>query len=382
MVRVYLLAFASLFIAALASAQVPIIETDAEYAVIMDHDTGAVLYSKDGDTPMIPASMTKMMTVQVVFERLKTGEIALTDTFPTSENAWRKGGFASGGSTMGLAISDEPTVEELIRGVVVLSGNDACIVLAEGLAGSEEAFAAEMTALAQELGLTSATFKNVTGLDDEGHRISALDLARLAKIQIDQFPDMYAYYNEEAYEWRGIRQPNRNPLLGKNGVDGLKTGHLGISGYGLTASAERDGKRRIIVLNGLPSERARAQEADRMMRMAFTAFDTRTIAANGKILAEVPVALGTQTKVGLTLVDPVVVSAHKRAFPRAVTEIVYDAPLRAPIAKGDPIAKMVITMEGNTPVEAPLVATESIGKLGFFGKAIAGLSAMMEPTDG
>jgi len=382
MARVILLALASLFTIAFASAQVPIIETEAEFAVIMDHDTGAVLYSKDGDTPMIPASMTKMMTVQVVFERLKTGEIALTDTFPTSENAWRKGGFASGGSTMGLAIGDDPTVEELIRGVVVLSGNDACIVLAEGLAGSEAAFAAEMTALAQELGLASATFKNVTGLDDDGHRISALDLARLAKIQIDQYPDMYAYYNEEAYEWRGIRQPNRNPLLGKNGVDGLKTGHLSVSGYGLTASAERDGKRRIIVLNGLPSERARAQEADRMMRMAFTAFDTRTVSADGKILAELPVLLGSQKNVGLALSDPLTVSAHKRAFPRATTEIVYTAPLRAPISKGDELAKMVITLEGNPPVEAPLVATEDVAKLGFFGKAIAGLSAMMEPADG
>ncbi|MEO1407744.1 MAG: D-alanyl-D-alanine carboxypeptidase family protein, partial [Pseudomonadota bacterium] len=233
--RTAFLLLAAIVVKLTAASQVPLIQTDATHAAIIDHDTGTVLFEKNGHEPMIPASMTKMMTAQVVFDRLARGEISLSDRLVTSERAWREGGWASGGSTMGLQIGDDPTVEELLRGVIVLSGNDACIVLAEGLSGSEDAFAAEMTALAQSLGLSSATFKNSTGLDAEGHRISAVDLAKLAQMQIAQFPDYYAFYNERSYEWRNISQPNRNPLLGRvDGVDGLKTGHLSVSGYGLT----------------------------------------------------------------------------------------------------------------------------------------------------
>ena len=359
-----------------------LIQTDAEYAVIMDFDTGNVLYSKAGDTPMIPASMTKMMTVQVIFNRLASGELKLSDRFLTSENAWRKGGFTSGGSTMGLAIGDEPTVEELLRGIIVLSGNDACIVVAEGLSGTEALFAEEMTAVARELGLSSATFKNATGLDEDGHRISAIDLAKLAKIQIEQYPEYYSFYNETAYEWNGIRQTNRNPLLGKvDGVDGLKTGHLSASGYGVTISGERDAKRRIIVLNGLESQARRAQESDRMFRIAFTAFDTKTVDKTAEPIASLPVWLGVQRTVPVTMKTAITFSGHKRALQDIKTEIVYDGPLEAPIKAGTEIGRLVFTVPGQLPVETPLVAMNSVEKLGLMGRVFEGLNRLMTNTD-
>ena len=366
------------FALASAAAQAQFIPTDAEHAVILDFESGDVLFSKGGDTPMIPASMTKIMTVQVVFDRLERGEIALTDRFTVSENAWRKGGWSTGGSTMGLAIGEQPTVEELLRGVIVLSGNDACIVLAEGLSGTEEAFAIEMTELAQRMGLSTASFKNASGLDADGHRISAEDLAKLAQVQIEQFPELYKFYTETEMTWGGIRQTNRNPLLGRmEGVDGLKTGHLSISGYGLVASAERGGERRVIVINGLPSVQARAQEAERLMRLAFTSFDTKSFEPNGSSLAELEVWMGEAREVGVALKDPIAVTAHKRAWDTMTTEIVYDGPLTAPIAADDVVAELVITIEGKEPIIAPLYATASVEKLGFIGRAVEGLSRMM-----
>ncbi len=372
------LAIAAAIIPALAHAQ--LIQTDAEYAVIMDYETGEVLFEKNGDQPMIPASMTKIMTTHLVFERLKTEEIALTDTLTTSENAWRRGGWATGGSTMGLEVGQEATIEDLLRGVIVLSGNDACIVLAEGLSGSEQVFAEEMTASAQRMGLSTANFKNVSGLPAEGHEISAVDLARLARSTITDYPEYYALYAEEEMTWNDIRQANRNPLLGKmDGVDGLKTGHLESSGYGLVASAVRDGQRRIIVINGLPSIQDRAQEAERLMRTAFTAFATRTVAVDDSRLADLDVWLGAAPTVGVKLSEPISVTAHKRAFALARTEIVFQGPIEAPIAAGDQIAELVITLDSRAPVRAPLVATEAVAKLDFIGKAVEGLSRKIAP---
>lgn len=360
----------------------PLIDTEASHAVILDFETGAVLFSKNGNDLMVPASMTKMMTAQVVFDRLRRGEIGLSDTFTTSERAWREGGWQSGGSTMGLAIGDEPTIEELLRGVIVLSGNDACIVLAEGLAGSEEAFAREMTALARDIGLTTATFKNSTGLYADNHRISAIDLARLAKIQIEQYPEFYAFYNERSYEWRGISQPNRNPLLGKiKGVDGLKTGHLEISGYGLTASGVQNGERRIVVLNGLESIQKRAQESERLMRLAFTAFESRLIEPSTEPIAELPVWMGVERTVPVALEEPVLVSGHKRAFDDATTEIIYNEPLTAPIAMGSRLGEVIITLPGQPPIRSGIVALRDVRELGFFGRVAEGLNQMLTSDD-
>lgn len=363
----------------IANAQ--LLDTQAEFAVIMDFESGEVLFDKQGDDLMIPASMTKIMTAHVVFERLRTGELSLDDRFTVSENAWAKGGWATGGSTMGLKIGETPTVKDLLRGVIILSGNDACIVLAEGISGSEEAFAREMTDLARRMGLETATFKNASGLNAEGHRISAIDLAKLARAEIETSDDLYSFYSEPEMTWNGIRQTNRNPLLGKmDGVDGLKTGHLSVSGYGLTATAVRDDARRIIVINGLPSSAARAQEAERLMRLAFDAFDTREISADGKRLAELDVWMGNARTVGVKLAEGAMIAAHKRAFANGSTSIVYDGPLEAPIAAGDKIAELVVTLEGKPPVVLPLVATETVARLGFLDKAIEGLARKIEPA--
>jgi len=370
------------FVAVAQDGAPPLIETEATHAVILDFETGAVLFSKNGDDLMIPASMTKMMTAQVVFDRLRRGEIGLTDTFTTSEHAWTDGGWQSGGSTMGLAIGDEPTVEELLRGVIVLSGNDACIVLAEGLAGTEEAFAREMTALARDLGLETATFENATGLFCDNHRISAIDLARLAKIQIEQYPEFYAFYNERSYEWRGISQPNRNPLLGKiKGVDGLKTGHLEISGYALTASGVQNGERRVLVLNGLESEARRAQESERLMRLSFSAFESRVMEASNEPIAELPVWLGVERTVPVGLEAELLVSGHKRAFDNATTEIIYDGPLEAPIAVGSRLGEVIVTLPGQTPVRTGIIALRDVRKLGYFGRIAEGLNQMLTSSD-
>lgn len=361
------------------AGQAQILETDAEYAVIMDHETGEILWSKDGDTPMIPASMTKMMTAHFVFDLIEQGEITLEDTIEVSADAWRRGGFPSGTSTMGLTPKERPTVEELLHGVIIMSGNDACIVLAEGIAGSEEAFSRQMTVRAHELGLSTVNFVNATGLEGEGHVVSAADLARLARMTIDEYPQYYDWYSQDSYTWGNYTQANRNPLLGTmEGADGLKTGHLDASGYGLTASAVRDGKRRIVVLNGMPSIQARAQEAERLMRMAFTAFETRTIAAGDERLAELDVWMGDRRTVGVRLAESRDVTAHKRAFAKGSSEIVYDRLIEAPIKAGDELATLVVTIEGKDPIELPLVATENVGRLGFVGKAIEGLSRMMD----
>ena len=362
-----------------ASAPAQIIGTEAEYAVIMDHDTGDILWSKNGDTPMTPASMTKMMTAYFVFDLIDQGEITLQDEMVVSEDAWRRGGFPSGTSTMGLRPKERPTVEQLLHGVIVMSGNDACIVLAEGIAGSEEAFAQQMTDRAHELGLTSVNFVNSTGLEGEGHVASAADLAELARLTIENYPQYYDWYDDPEYTWGAYTQANRNPLLGTmQGADGLKTGHLDASGYGLTGSAVRDGKRRIIVLNGTESKQARAQEAERLMRMAFTAFETRTIQGGDKRLAELDVWMGERRTVGVQLQESLDVTAHKRAFSRGKTEIVHDRLIEAPISAGDQIATLVVSIEGKDPIELPLVASEDVPRLGFVGKAVEGLSRMMD----
>ena len=360
-----------------------LLDTQAEYAVIMDYETEEVLFSKKGSEAMIPASMTKIMTAHVIYEAIEDGELALDTRLPVSERAWREGGWATGGSTMGLSIGETPTVEELLRGVIILSGNDACIVLAEGLSGTEEAFARRMTEVAQEMGLTSANFKNASGLHEEGHVISAVDLAKLARMEIDKFPQYYSYYSEREMSWNGITQQNRNPLLGKmDGADGLKTGHLEISGYGLTASAERDGERRIIVINGLPSSQARADEADRLMRLAFNAFEGRTVEPTENEMAMVPVWNGEVREVGVRLENPVRVTAHKSAFSKATAAIVYNGPIQAPVEVGQELATLEITVEGkDDPIRAPLVATESVEKLDFLGRAIEGLSLKIGGQD-
>jgi len=247
------------------------LETPERHVYLVDTTTGAVLMNKNGDAPMAPASMSKLMTLFMVFERLQDGRLSLDDKFYVSENAWRKGGAKTGGSTMFLEPSMRVRVEDLIRGIIVQSGNDPGIGGAEALAGSEEAFAQEMTDKARELGMTGSTFKNSTGWPDPEHRLTAHDLARLAQLTAERFPEYYHYYSEQSFVFNGIKQSNRNPLIYKDmGADGLKTGHTEESGYGLTASATRKDRRLVLVVNGLSSKKMRSSEAERCAGMGLS----------------------------------------------------------------------------------------------------------------
>ncbi len=370
-----LLATSSLLITGLSSvATADVLNTKADYAYIMDADTGLALYSKDGDVPFIPASMTKIMTAYVVFERIRDGRLSLDDEFLVSETAWREGGAASGGSTMFLELGSKVSVRDLLRGVIIQSGNDACIVLAENISGSQEAFAEEMTRRAQELGLESAKFENPTGLYSENHRISAADLAKLAYLSITDFPEYYSLYAEKEFTWNGIRQPNRNPLLGEvNGADGLKTGHLEISGYGLVGSAVRDGKRRIIVLNGLESKADRASEARRVMRAAFVDFKVAEVVQPDQIVGEAVVYLGKTKTIPLKSTELVKAALHADSIRDIKVEVVYDGPLNAPLNEGDVVGKIIVTAPDMETQTTNAVVAKSVAKMSLFERALVGI---------
>lgn len=372
---------AALAAAAPALAQAPI-DTPASHAIIMDFDTGEILFSKNGDEPMYPASMTKVMTAEMLFERLADGSLSMEDTFTVSENAWRKGGAASGGSTMFLNIGEQVSVEALLYGIIVQSGNDASIVVAEALAGSEEAFADEMTARAHAMGLDSVNFRNAEGLPDPEHVISATDLARLSRHQIMTYPDLYEIYAVREYTHNDIRQYNRNPLLGRiDGVDGLKTGHTEASGYGVVVSGAQDGQRRIVVLNGLESETQRAQESERLLRAAFNDFKRYDLFAAGEEAGSVDVLMGQSPRVAVRAAAPAAVTMHRSARPGMTVSIVY-TPVRAPVAEGDEVARLVVEAPGYEPRSFLLVAAHDVGRKGIFGRAGDALVHLIRSSGG
>ena len=350
------------------------LNTDARFAFILDGDTGVPLYSKAGYEPMIPASMSKLMLYYMVFERLKAKRLTMTDQFSVSEHAWRTGGAGTDGSTMFLPLNSKASVEDLLRGAVIVSGNDACIVLAEGIWGSEEAFARAATARAKELGLTASAFANATGLDNPGHRMSAHDIALIAYRLIKDFPEYYPMFSEPEFTFNNTRQYNRNPLLRElQGSDGVKTGHLGVSGYGLVGSAVRDGKRRIIVLNGLASETARKTEAPRVMRSAFLDFETATLVKKGAQVALADVWMGEEKTVGLLATEDYVAGMHADGMDGIRGTVVYKSPLMAPIKAGDIVGELVLSAPGVAEKRVPVAAAKAVGEVGFFGKAMMGL---------
>ncbi|MEM7730428.1 MAG: D-alanyl-D-alanine carboxypeptidase family protein [Pseudomonadota bacterium] len=350
--------------------------TDAKQAIIVDHDSGIVLFEKDARQPMPPASMTKIMTAFMVFEALERGDIEEDTLFRVSEEAWRRGGVTSGSSTMFLDVNSEVAVIDLIRGVIIQSGNDACIVLAEGLAGSEDAFARRMTERAKTMGLQSASFRNSTGWPDEEHEISAHDLAKLATELIERFPEYYGIYSERSFEWNGITQSNRNPLLGRlTGADGVKTGSTSVSGYGLVGSTERDGTRRTIVINGLDSQSARATAAVEIMEAAFRDFDVLELHENGAELAEIDVYMGKADTVGLVLREDVSTGVFRPDRDAVTSHIEYRV-AAAPVQEGDKLADLVVRRAGDEIGRYPLYASASVDRKGFFGRI--GASALQK----
>ncbi|MFC6200004.1 D-alanyl-D-alanine carboxypeptidase family protein [Ponticaulis profundi] len=366
-------------LAALAVSPAFAFETPAKQAFILDYETGIPLYAKNAEEPMIPASMTKIMTSYVVFDMLQKGTLSPEAKFTVSQNAWEKGGWASGGSTMGLSIGESVSVMDLLTGVIVLSGNDACIVLAEGISGTEEAFAKEMTAIAQEMGLKTASFKNATGLDEEGHEISAADLAMLAKLSIETHPEYYGLYALPSFEWNGISQPNRNPILGKiSGVDGLKTGHLSVSGYGLVASATEGDERRIVVINGLDSISARAASAERMMRAAFRQFEVVAPFEAGETVGTIPVWLGKQDTVEAVVTDDIAIGIESSERRDMSAKIVLATAVTAPIEEGQKIGTLVISGANGLSEEYPVVAKEKVSKIGLLGRAFEGFAGLFD----
>ncbi|HEY0521942.1 MAG TPA: D-alanyl-D-alanine carboxypeptidase family protein [Stellaceae bacterium] len=355
---------------AAASAAAGTIDTQARNAIIIDMRTGALLLDKNADQRMPPASMSKIMTAYTVFTYLKEGKTSLDSMLPVSEKAWR-----TGGSKMFVPLNGQVKVEDLIRGMVIQSGNDACVVLAEGLAGSEESFVEEENKLAQKLGLTGSHFANVTGLPSPDHYMTARDLATLAKRMIQDFPEYYHYDSEKEFTYNGIKQGNRNPLLYKDlGADGMKTGHTEEAGYGLTASVLRENRRIIMVLAGLPSMKSRAQESERLIEWAFREFGGYTLFKSGDKIDDADVWLGAEAKVPLTVQSDAVVTMMRKSRRDMKVMLTYDKPIKAPVAKGTVVGKLVATAPDMDPVEFPVVTAESVDRLGALGRVGAAVS--------
>lgn len=342
-------------------------ETAARQAILVDDATGAVLLEQNPDELMPPSSMSKIMTVYMVFERLRDGSLKMEDELPVSERAWRMGG-----SKMFIEVGTRVTAHDLLQGVIVQSGNDATVALAEGLAGSEEAFADLMTERAHALGMTSSTFKNASGWPHEGHLTTARDLATLAHHVIRDFPEYYPLFAEKEFVYNGISQGNRNPLLYKDiGADGLKTGHTADAGYGLTASAVRDGRRLILVINGMDSVNARSQEAERLLDWGFRETKNYPLVEAGATVIDADVWLGDAPTVPLVVAEPLVVTLSREARKGMVVKAIHDSPIPAPVAKGTPVGRVVVSAPGFPDVERPLLAGADVGDLSTLRRLVA-----------
>jgi len=358
------------------------IETSAKHALLMDAQTGQVLWQKEGLVPMPPASMSKLMTIDLLFSRIKDGRVKLTDTFPVSERAWR-----TQGSKMFVELGSRIPVESLIRGIVIQSGNDACVVVAEAVGGTFEGFVALMNKRAKEIGLNQSTFVNPDGLPDPpGQMMSALDLAKLSRHIINTYPDLYRYFSEREFVWHNIRQQNRDLVLGRlQGADGLKTGHTDDAGYGITISAKRGDQRLILVLNGLrypqynndyfPNIR-RAEEASRVMELAFREFRSYKVLTANQVVGTVPVQGGKQPSVTVTAGKPLNVTMQVDSHAGMKTVIKPDPGVTAPIQQGQKVGVLTITAPEFPAMTVPLYATQPVAEVGMFGKAWQSLQRM------
>jgi D-alanyl-D-alanine carboxypeptidase (penicillin-binding protein 5/6) len=359
------------------------LDTAAQFAVVMDFDTGAVLFPKRGDDAMKPASMAKLMTVAILFEKLKRGELKLDDTFLVSENAWRQSMTdKSEASKMFVQVGDQIRVEDLIRGIVIQSGNDACIVVAEHVGGSEEGFARLMNAEAKRIGLTHSSFTNSDGMPDPAQNVTAHDLALLARHIIKDYPVYYKYFGEREFTWSKITQPNRNLLLTTyTGADGLKTGHTAESGYGITASAVQDGRRLIVVINGLTSEAERASEARRLLDIGFHEFKTYALFKPGEVVGEAEVWAGELRTVPLSVRLPVNIMLRRTSRNGLHVKLRYNEPVLPPVARGQQLGSLLITAPGAPDMSIPVYAGAAVDSGGLFTQMKVGAKALMTGKD-
>lgn len=343
-------------------------DTIAKQAIMLDYDTGTVLLEKNADQRMTPSSMTKEMTMYLTFEALKSGKLTMDQTLPVSERAWRMQG-----SKTFLPLNSQVRVEDLIRGVIIQSGNDAAVVLAEGIGGTEDNFALMMNKKAEELGMKNTHFMNASGWPDPNHYTTCRDLATLVMHQLHDFPEYYHYYSEIDFTYNKIKQGNRNPLLYRNiGGDGLKTGHTDEGGYGLIGSGKLGGRRVIFVVNGLDSMQARADEGARLLEWGLKTFENVRLFKPGETIEKAPVVFGQAEEVPLTVDKDLLVTLPLAAKKNIKVSVNYQTPLKAPIMKGQEIGKVHIELpNGMPPVDQPLIAAKGVDKLGFFQMAFA-----------
>ena len=353
-----------MFVASPVLAQSQLYDTRARQAVMIDAETGTILFSKDADKLIPPASLAKLMTMEVVFHALKVGRLSLDDKFAVSENAWRKGGAKAGGSTMFAKVKSTIRIEDLIKGVIVHSANDGCIVLAEGMAGSEENFAKLMTERAREIGLTQSVFKNSNGLPAEGQIVTMRELAMLGRHIWKEYPEYYKYYSIREFEWNNIKQPNRNPLLGMDiGADGMKTGYTEASGYAIVGSISSGGNRLFLAMSGMSGEQERADEARKMLQWGLRAFEKTNLFDADEIIGEAQVFGGEKSGVALKAAGPVSIFIPLTNTNRLVARVVYQGPLTAPVEEGTPVGMLRIWIGDSMSQETPLYAAETV-KLG------------------
>jgi D-alanyl-D-alanine carboxypeptidase (penicillin-binding protein 5/6) len=370
-----------------APAKAPQFESAAPIAYLIDLSSGAELFVKNADQRMPPASMAKMMTTEVAFELIDSGQLPLAKTCTVRPETWQKWHGPQAGSTMFLSVNEQVSVENLLHGIVTLSGNDASVVLAECIAGTEQAFAGQMNALAKKLGLNNSNFGNSNGWPDEGRTfVTARDLATLARASIERHPKLYKqFYGQPSFTWgktlgsgQAITQGNRNPILGKiAGADGLKTGHTGEAGYGFTGSAEQNGRRLVMVVAGLGSWDQRVQESVRLMSWGFQAWSAKPLFRSGAKVGTARVQLGDDTEVDLVAPRNLAVTIPAGlASGQTRLKIRYQGPVKAPIAKGQHVADLVVLTGDTPPQVVPLVSGEEIGEAGFFGRIFLGFKQL------
>jgi D-alanyl-D-alanine carboxypeptidase (penicillin-binding protein 5/6) len=352
-------------------------EGEAPTAILIEATSGAVLFEKNADELRAPSSMMKLMTAEVVFHAIKQGDIKLTDEYHVSENAWRRGGAPSGTSTMFAAIHSKVPVDDLLHGAIIQSGNDACIVLAEAMAGNERAFAEMMTKRAREIGLTRSTFANSNGLPDPGNKMTVRELAMLARHIIQTYPEFYKLFGEKEFTWNKIRQPNRNPLLNSlEGADGLKTGYTKEGGYGMVGSAVQNGVRLIVAVNGLEDPEDRANEAKKMLEWGFRNFEVRTVFAENQTIGYAKVFGGNTGSVALASHEPVKVMVQKNGNDKLIARVVYNGPVRAPFEAGQKVGVVKVWRGANVAVETPVYAMDSVGRGSTLRRAFDGVTEL------